>query len=212
MSNEGEFIKAEVELSEVTVGKKKSASVPVPSKAKSVELIPDKITSTWVAAQATADEWRKSKLLNPEMVMHMHKLARQGLSKGAVCGRMGISSGNWNRWTVQAMNGDEPYMTWYRCMMHATGDLEAELITDVRKAAASDWKAATWLLGKINREEYSDKSNGITNNIHVDGDAVDKKTVNSMTEADAAKIASLMDQIGALRPAMEAEVVEEDET
>jgi transcriptional regulator with XRE-family HTH domain len=214
MSDEGIFENVEIDFSTVETGHELEKKAVAPAKRDAIA-IPDKITKEWIDAQVPRKIWSNKKdAINPYLILTMHKLVRKGLSKKAVCARVGLNVNTWTKWEKAAAQDIEPYATWYKVMLHASGDLEAELLSNVRNAAIDDWKAATWLLGKINREEYAEnKGGGGITNINVEGDAVEKKqTVNAITEDSAQKIANIMGKIGALPPGpvVDAEVVEDE--
>lgn len=207
------FEEAEIDLDGLGPGKELEKR---PKGMTSAELsrLPDKLTAEWVGRQLPKKDWQKNQsVLNPQLIVHMHKDIRKGLSQRAVCARSGISTQTWWMWERKAAEEVEPYATWYRCMLHGVALLEDELIDHVRTAAGMDWKAATWLLGKINRDEYADTKGAVTTNVRIEGDVGNKQTINSLDESEATKIANLMAKIGALPPAtvVDAEVVEDED-
>lgn len=213
MSNDF-FEEAELELDPDMKGRELT---PQPKGLTSAELatLPDNLSSASIERQLPRGVWRANRsILNPDLILHMHKLTKKGLSQRAVCARSGISEATWWTWERKAAAGEEPYTLWYACMIHAASLLEEDLIDNVKSAANVDWKAATWLLGRINREAYAETKGTQVNNFNVSGDVNgEQTTVNSMSDDDAQRIATLMGKIGALPSAepVDAEVVEDDE-
>lgn len=204
------FGEAEIDLDGVGPGKELEARPPGMTSVE-LSLLPDKLTVEWISRQVPKKTWRANQtILNPHLIHKMHKDIRKGLSQRAVAARAGITHTTWYRWERQAAQEIEPYATWYRCMLHGVALLEDELIDHVRTAAGADWKAATWLLGKINREEYAETKGSTTTNVHIEGDVGAKQTVNSLDNDDAERIARIMGRIGAL-PTVDVEIVEEGE-
>jgi hypothetical protein len=178
--------------------------------------IPEKITIPWVRSQLDKSVWAYKKAMTPATIVRMHADVKKGLPRTAVCARAGISPYTWAYWVGEANQGIEPYATWHRLMLHAAGDLQAELIDNIRDAAdEGDWKAASWLLSKVNKEDFGNSSSSSgTTNINVSGDVNTTRAddMHSLTDENAARLARIMGKIGALGPApvTDAEVVDDD--
>lgn len=215
MSDEGLFEEAEIDLTNAGPG---SEVVPAPVGPTAVQasMIPDKLTLDWVNAQVPAKVWKKNGYLNPHLVVEMHKMARKGMTPSVIAARCGVHMNTWTKWARKAAAGEEPYATWYRCMLVGSADIQEEQIANIRAAATSDWKAAAWLLGKLNRDDFGDGKTGQNvTNVHVEGDAVEKKetkTVSTIDEDAAQRIATIMGKIGAIpsNNVVDAEVVEDE--
>jgi hypothetical protein len=207
---------SEIDLDSATG--KEVEKLPKPSFSEVEEFsIPDKLTMTWIKNQLPASVWKKAASkggrCNPNMIASMAKHATKTPSKRAIMARMGMSERTWYLWENKAALGEQPYALWYQCMMHSFASIEDELLDNIRGHAMSDWKAATWLLSRMNKEEFAEnKGNSGTTNVTIEGDSGTKVTINTLTQDDANAIGKIFTQIGAFDPnVIDGEVVEDDE-
>jgi hypothetical protein len=112
------------------------------------------------------------------------------------------------------MLGDQPYALWYQVLLSGSAQKQEELLGQVWRATATDWKAAAWWLGKMDPETFSDNKNGTANttvNI-TQGDTNDKKIeINKLDDEGTRKILDLFRQVPGALPTLEGEVVEESD-
>ncbi len=178
----------------------------------SAEPMPTNLSPKWVEGQLHKAVWKENRSkINPQSVVFMAKLRSQGLSKKGVMARLGMSSHTWGSWMQKAKEGEQPYLLWSQCMSHAEADVEEEMLDNVRNAAQTDWKAATWVLSKMQPEDYNEKTGGTTINVHGDINT-QQNTVNSLSNDEVAGILDVWKEIGVLdkAEAVEAEVVEDE--
>lgn len=184
----------------------------VPNEFSEVELyrVPDRLSAGWIEKQLPKSVWRENRsALNPHMILSMTEDARKGLSKRAIMARAGLSVNTWAKWEKRATEGDLVFALWYKCMIHSISSVESKLIGNVMDAADEDWKAAKWLLERLNKEEYADTQAGLTVNI----DKSDNKTtINTITDDSAQAVARLLQELGVANSStIDAEVVEDGE-
>lgn len=195
--------KSDVQDDELKKGKKPGKDI----QRAVIPVFPKKLSVEWIREQLPAEFWENlhhNCQCVPETIYIMSEYARRTPSKRAIAVRAGLHERIWSQWEERAQNGEQPYLLWYQCMAYALSELEEELLDNIRGAAMSDWKAATWMLGKINKAEFSDSrggSNTVDNrsgdnstNIQIEGD---KLTVNSLSRDDAARISEIFQEIGA---------------
>lgn len=176
-------------------------------------VFPDKLTVSWIRDQLPEAVWAKATkgngLCSPEMIKVMADFARKTPSKRAISVRAGTSPHTWNEWEARAARGEQPYLLWYQCIAVSLSELEEELIDNIRGASMSDWKAATWLLGRVNKDEFGDVKPTApaqaSTTVEVKADKSTKVTINSLTREDTDRIADIMSQIGAFNPPAELE-------
>lgn len=173
--------------------------------------MPNELTIGWVDRQLPTAVWRENKTaLNPAMIVLMCKYARKGMSKRAIMARIGMHVNSWTVWERQAAQGNQPYALWYQCVMHSASGIEEELLDRVRRHAIEDWKAASWLLNKLNPDEFSENKNPTTT-VNINNDGIEAKVqVNRLDDNTTKKIAELyMAHVQPEPAAIEGEVVEE---
>lgn len=190
------------EIEGVSPGKK----LPVPAQEFSeAELyrVPDRLSAGWIEKQLPRSVWKDNRSkLNPHVIASMCDDARKGLSKRAIMARAGFGLQTWNQWEHKAADDSPVYALWYMCMIHSISSVEEELIGTIRDATENDWKAAKWLLERINKEEYSDAPAGV--NIHLNK-TENQTTINTITDEDSLAIAAILKEIGAVP---DAEIIE----
>lgn len=185
--------------------------------------LPDTLTVRWIHAQLPRETWEWIKDTKPKckingyLIESMCKDAKKGASKRAIMARAGYHVSTWNQWEAKAQAGEQPYLLWYQCIMHAMASIEEDLLESVRVAALGDWKAAKWMLEQINKDEYSPTPKSQTVNIAGD---VHQKTdttasVNYMSNDTALEVAKLLQGFGVVPEitdgSVDAEVVEDGE-
>jgi len=97
---------------------------------------------------------------------------RAGNYRKTACQVAGISYATFNNWMKKGGDGedgeridfDEPYRSFVDDVHTAEAEGEVELLGLIRSAAQADWKAATWILSKKNKEHWADADR---NNIQV---------------------------------------------
>lgn len=205
-----------------------SPKTPKPSKQVEKGTPPDfphKITAEWVREQLPKKVWdtvkRNGGQCSPETIHCMADIARRTPSKRSISIRAGLHPKTWQRWEALAEQGEQPYLLWYQCMALSLSELEEEMLDNIRGAAVSDWKAATWMLSKINKEEFAEQKGGgdsSSTSIEIKNDKNSAKvTINTLTREDTEKIGAIFQQIGAFQPqelesgeVVDGEVVEEE--
>lgn len=194
----------------------KPAPKPVtPYQAYHSEPMPARLSPEWVEGQLPKELWKANRsAINPRTVVFMVDLRAQGLSKKGVMARMGLAPNTWHAWMKKAQAGEQPYLLWSQCIGTAEADMEEEMMDNVRNAAQSDWKAAKWVLERMQPEEYSDKAGGGGISIHGDVNVNNKQTtVNSLSLDEVAEIMGVFGEIDITGSALtvEAEVVEDEQ-
>lgn len=176
--------------------------------------MPSRLSPNWVEGQLQKAVWKDTRsAINPQSICFMAGLRAQAMSIKGVMARMGLSPGAWHSWMKRAREGEQPYLLWSQCMGHAQADMEEELLDNVRNAATTDWKASSWLLGKMQPDDYSDKIGTTNNTINVHGDVnTQQTTVNSISNEELQDVMGIMNEINVLKrlEPVDAEIVEED--
>lgn len=183
--------------------------------------LPDTLTVRWIHAQLPRETWEWIKDTKPKckingyLIEAMCKDAKKGASKRSIMARAGYNVRTWELWERKAQEGEQPYLLWYQCIMHAMASIEEDLLDSVKLAAMSDWRAAKWMLEQINKDEYSPTPKNQTVNISGDVHAKTNNTssVNYMSDETALEVAKLLQGYGVVPEitdgSVDAEVVEE---
>ncbi len=190
--------------------------------AKVGKQMPGTLTVRWIHAQLPRETWEWVKDTKPKckingyLIESMCKDAKKGASKRAIMAKAGYHIVTWDQWERKAMEGEQPYLLWYQCMMHSFASIEDELLDNIRVQASGDWRAAKWMLEQINKPEYSPTPKNQTVNIagDVHNKTNNKASVNYLTDGDAVEIAQLLQGFGVvpqIENTVEGEVVEESD-
>lgn len=184
---------------------------------------PRVVTPAWVEDQLSGSQWRIIKgngiRLNAQLISSMSKDASKGLSKRAILARHGFTPDRWSEWARKALQGYEPYYLWSQCMQYSAAQVEQDVMQDIRLQAKGDFKAAKWIMERINPDEYGPAPKEQTVNIHGDVNNTQNNTtqnetsVNYMSDEHALEVARLLKNFGVLPEldaVQEAEVVEDD--
>lgn len=188
---------------------------------KAGKRLPDTITTRWVHAQLPKETWDWIKETKPRckidgyLIEAMCKDAAKGASKRSIMAKAGYNVATWNTWERKAMEGEQPYLLWYQCMMHSFSSIEDELMDSVRNNAQTDWRAAKWMLEQINKDEFTPTPKNQTVNISggVHNKTNTKNSVNYMSDEQALEVAQLLQGIGVIpeiENVVEGEVVEDE--
>jgi hypothetical protein len=186
-----------------------NALEPQPREFTEAELYktPAHLTAAWIERQLPKSVWKANKSkLNPHLIYSMCEDARKGLSKRAIMARIGMQPTTWDSWQRKAFEGSSVYEVWYMCIMHSISSVEAKLVDNVMDAADNDWRAAKWLLERINKDEYSDAPSSIAVTVNTE-----KPSINSISDENALAIANILQELGVVQETVDAEVVEDDE-
>jgi len=187
--------------------------------AKVGKQMPDTLTVRWIHAQLPKETWDWVKDTKPKckingyLIKAMSDDAKKGASKRAIMAKAGYNVATWGVWERKAMEGEQPYLLWYQCMMHSFASVEDELLEAVRMSASTDWRAAKWMLEQINKDEYSPTPKNQTVNIAGDVNTRSKTSVNYMSDENALEVAQLLQQFGVvpqLENVVEGEVIEDE--
>jgi hypothetical protein len=89
---------------------------------------------------------------------------RAGNFRKTACNLAGVSYTTFNSWMKRGGDGDdgeleeydEPYKSFVLDVRVAEAEGESHLLSIISGAALTDWKAASWILNKRNKEHWSD--------------------------------------------------------
>lgn len=201
--------------SEMDISESREVAIP-PDEFSETEKyrVPDRLSAGWIERQLPKSTWKglgKNSRINQHVIFIMCEAARKGLSKRAIMAQVGLSGATWTSWESRAKDGDPVYLLWYQCMMHSISQVEGNLIESIQDASQKDWRAAKWLLERINAEEYSDgPGGGLTVNVN---NNETKTTINTITDNDSLEIANLLHGLGIISGdnVLEGEVVEDED-
>ena len=91
----------------------------------------------------------------PELTEALCAELKLGMAIRAACQHVGIDDSTYRKWMTRGENGEEPFVTFRTAATRAKAEGVRALVVTVRKAAASDWRAAAWILERREPDEWS---------------------------------------------------------
>lgn len=94
----------------------------------------------------------------PELTAALCAELKLGMSIRAACQHVGIDDSTFRKWMMRGADGEEPFVTFRTEATQAKSDGVRALVVTVRKAAASDWRAAAWILERREPDDWSKRT------------------------------------------------------
>jgi hypothetical protein len=87
--------------------------------------------------------------LNAAVQTHICELLESALPIAVTCEASGISTSTYHAWRARGESGEKPFADFLEATTLARARAKLALVTVIREAAPSDWRAASWLLSRM---------------------------------------------------------------